>query len=234
MELDQNDRLRLYAYLLPPPLPKNIKKSVSKRNKFTTVLENKNGWNWWTAILRISRSKEEWRNYTWWGKPQPRSHGGTINCKGGSNSGTLRAQTRQQVGVLRKVSQEPAGERPRTPALPPCTTPPPRAAAAALPTPWPRHHTRTAGWRRTWTAIARKNSKSPFPEEERMNTTPRQHTPAPPTQQRRWILIRVFTEKQRISDIKMSTHKNYQIFQENQPLRPGTELNEGNLKHLKK
>ncbi|MXQ96456.1 hypothetical protein E5288_WYG003433 [Bos mutus] len=50
---------------------------------------------------------------------------------------------------------------------------------------------RTADWRRTWTVIARKNSKSLFPEEEHMNTTPRQHTPAPPTQQRRWILVTI-------------------------------------------
>lgn len=45
MELDQNDRLSLYAYLLPPQIPKNTRKSVFKRNKFTAVLENKNGWN---------------------------------------------------------------------------------------------------------------------------------------------------------------------------------------------
>ena len=46
MELDQNDRLRLYAYLLPPQFTKNTRKSgILKKNKFITVLENKNGWN---------------------------------------------------------------------------------------------------------------------------------------------------------------------------------------------
>lgn len=42
MDLDQNDRLSLYAYLLPPRFPKNTRKSVFKKNKFTTVVENKN------------------------------------------------------------------------------------------------------------------------------------------------------------------------------------------------
>lgn len=184
-----------------------------------------------------------------WGFPEVRKNDGITLDGENHNPDHMEEPSTVKVGVTLEHPEPRQGSRweswgkylrnqlvndPGHPALQPCTTPPPRAAAAALPTPWPRHHTRTAGWRRTWTAITRKNSKSPFPEEERMNTTPRQHTPAPPTQQRRWILIRVFTEKQRISDIKMSTHKNYQIFQENQPLRPGTKLNEGNLKHLKK
>ena len=187
--------------------------------------------------------------WQFWGFPEVRKNDGITLDGENHNPDHMEEPSTAKVGVTLEHPEPRQGSRweswgkclrnqlvndPGHPALPPCTTPPPRAAAAALPTPWPRHHTRTAGWRRTWTAITRKNSKSPFPEEERMNTTPRQHTPAPPTQQRRWILIRVFTEKQRISDIKMSTHKNYQIFQENQPLRPGTKLNEGNLKHLKK
>lgn len=187
--------------------------------------------------------------WQFWGFPEVRKNDGITPDGENHNPDHMEEPSTAKVGVTLEHSEPRQGSRweswgkclrnqlvndPGHPALPPCTTPPPRAVAAALPTPWPRHHTRTAGWRRTWTAIARKNSKSPFPEEEHMNTTPRQHTPAPPTQQRRWILIRVFTEKQRISDIKMSTHKNYQIFQENQPLRPGTKLNEGNLKHLKK
>lgn len=42
MDFNQNDRLSLYAYLLPPQFPKNTRTPVFKKNRFTTVLENKN------------------------------------------------------------------------------------------------------------------------------------------------------------------------------------------------
>lgn len=147
------------------------------------------------------------------GKPQPRSHGGTINCKGGSNSGPLRAQTRQQVGVLRKVSQEPAEEVSDPGHL--------LSHLAQL------HHHELQQLRcpplglgiirdsRLETDVdchRQKEQQIPISRRGAYEHNPSAAHPSSPTQQRRWILIRVFTEKQRISDIKMSTHKNYQIF----------------------
>lgn len=90
-----------------------------------------------------------------------------ISYKSKSNSGTLRTlrwQAKQQEGILSKVSQELAGKWFEISCSPTFHNPPPSSSTTCSSSstyPWPRHHGRTADWRRTWIVIASQKQKVP-------------------------------------------------------------------------
>lgn len=174
-----------------------------KKNKFTTVLENKNGWNWWTEILTISRNKKDWQNHIETiTKMEEKSVAKVRAALGHSeirdDRQGIRKESWERVSVVSWWAIE----------LFLLPQPPPTEVAAVRAQPWPRQHVRIVDWRRTWIIKAQKEWRVPLVEGEHLKITP--GSPAVPTLQTRQIVLNRNTANRYVSkesQIQKWTHR---------------------------